>query len=282
MYTDLGGEVSRIIRILVVLSLLAGLLSLLISLLAKTKKFFRRSGLILLAIVLLVLFMAFAVKMIFGVDVLFPFRYPESGGLSQPESGRVQEAIKSPSVKIISSEVTSDETCRVKATTTGGDIYLKPSFPKGTKCYQFLLNQVSNSGKYLAYEDLSGGIDSMVKIYSADLNESFQLVVLGTSTILDMKFLPDDRLAVLSGYPGSYDEQFLNVYNIPVLFANLSKNIDPQYRYFINYDENGYHQKLPEVGQDYKSLVIQDGYLRIFSSQGVNSKPLRELKLSEL
>jgi hypothetical protein len=116
--------------------------------------------------------------------------------------------------------------------------------------------KVSNFGDYFAFEDVSGGIDSMIRIYSSDLDKTTTLYVYGTSTIMDLVFLEGDVLAVLSGYPGTYDEQWLSVYDIAGLHANYEKTVNPEFDYFTEIE--GYKKRLPlnNFGEDYTHLRI--------------------------
>jgi hypothetical protein len=69
--------------------------------------------------------------------------------------------------RIISSEVTVED-CKIKVETTKREIFLETNFLEADpqrKCYQSLLNKVSPSGQYVVFEDVSGGIDSALRIF---------------------------------------------------------------------------------------------------------------------
>ena len=124
--------------------------------------------------------------------------------------------------KIISSEITVDA-CKIKVKTTKSELFLNTNFLEynpQTKCYQFVLNRVSQSGEYVVFQYISGGVDSMLKVYSLEHNKTIQLDVFGTSDIFDISFLPDDRLVALYGYKGIYNEQYLKVFDISGLFIS--------------------------------------------------------------
>jgi hypothetical protein len=186
--------------------------------------------------------------------------------------------------KIISSEVTVSD-CKIKINTTKGEILLTTEYSQfypEKKCYQFLLNKVSPSGKYVAFQDISGGLDSALRIYSLEYNENIQLDVLGTSSIFDISFLPDDKLISLSGYKGIYNEQSLSVYDIPGLFTKYPSNIDKQYKYFTSLNIYNKIIALPNIGKDYSSLAVSGSVLKIYGTGGVNAGILKEYNFDEL
>jgi len=187
------------------------------------------------------------------------------------------------SEKIISSEVTVEE-CKIKLNTTKGEVFLDTNFLKfnpQTKCYQ-LLNRVSPSGKYVVFQDISGGVDSMLKVYSLEHNDTIQLDVFGTSQIFDIAFLPDDRLIALYGYKGIYKEQYLKIFDLPGLFSAYPLNIDKQYKCFTNLIQYSKEITLPDIGKDYSSLSVVDGKLRIYGAGGVDGEILKEYSFDEL
>ena len=192
---------------------------------------------------------------------------------------------KQPSTeKIISSEVTVEE-CKIKLSTTKGEVFLDTNFLKfnpQTKCYQFVLNRVSPSGKYVVFQDISGGIDSMLRVYSLEHNETIQLDVFGTSDIFDISFLPDDKLITLYGYRRIYKEQYLKVFDLSGLFAAYPSNIDKQYKYFTNLSQYSKNITLPDIGKDYFSLSVSGGKLKIYGTGGVNAGTLKEYTFDEL
>lgn len=182
--------------------------------------------------------------------------------------------------KIIASEVTV-EGCKIKVTTNKREIFLDTSFLESdpqTKCYQFVLNQVSPSGKYMVFQDISGGIDSKASVYSIEHEDTLTLYVFGTSNIFDIAFLPDNSAVVLYGYKGNYNEQYLAIYNLPELFRSYPTNID-QYKYFTNLDQNSKRITLPDVGQDYAGMSVSDGKLRISGNGNIK---LKEFNITDL
>lgn len=183
--------------------------------------------------------------------------------------------------KIISSEITV-EGCKIKVTTTKGEFFLNTSFGPQTKCYQFVQNQVSSSGKYVVFQDLSGGIDSMLRVYSIEYNDTIQLDVFGTSSIFYFSFLPDDKLVTLYGYKGIYKEQYLKVFDISGLFGSYPSNIDKQYKYFTNLNQYSKNITLPDIGKDYFDFSIADRKIKIYGTQGMGSEVLKEYTFDEL
>jgi len=186
--------------------------------------------------------------------------------------------------KIISSEVTV-EGCRIKVDTTKGKVFLNTNFLEfnpQTKCYQFVLNSVSPSGKYVVFQDIAGGGDSMLRVYSLEYNDVIQLDVFGTSDIFDISFLPDDRLIALYGHKGLYKEQYLKVFDLPGLFIAYPSDIDKQYKYFTNLVQYSKNITLPDVGKDYFSLLVSDGKLKICRTSGLDAGVLKEYSFDEL
>lgn len=186
--------------------------------------------------------------------------------------------------KIISSEVTV-EACKIKVNTTKGEFFLNTNFLEfgpQTRCYQFLLNRVSPSGKYVVFQDISGGVDSMLRVYSLEHNDTIQLDVFGTSEIFDISFLPNDKLIALYGYRGPDKEQYLKVFDLPGLFIAYPSNIDKQYKYFTNLAQYSKNITLPRIGKNYFSLTTTEGKLKIYGTGGVDTGVLKEYTFDEL
>jgi hypothetical protein len=181
--------------------------------------------------------------------------------------------------KIISSEVTYD--CQIKVKTDKKEFFLPTNLDvEKIKCYQFVLSTVSPSGNFLAYEDISGGVDSMVWIYSLEEDARLQLDVLGTSAIKDILFDKDDRLIVLNGYD---EEMSFRVYDIPGLFKGYPGNVDTRYNIFLDGDFMKYTKThiLPK-GYDFNRLKVDEDLLYIYVPPGVSEEPLQKLELKGL
>src|SRR3989344_5453016 len=115
--------------------------------------------------------------------------------------------------------------------------------------------EISPSKKYAAFQDISGGIDSMVKIFSAEYKRAFQLYVYGTSIIYGVEFLPEDKLLVLNGYP---QEPYLTVYDIEKLFADYPNDIDTTYWYFKDVSKHSKSFQLPKDQYYSYKIVINN------------------------
>ena len=195
---------------------------------------------------------------------------------------KFEKATKQPTTeKIISSEITVEE-CKIKVNTTKGEVFLNTNFGPQTKCYQFVLNRVSPSGKYVVFQDISGEGDSLLKVYSIKHDDTLRLDVLGTSNIFDISFLPDDRLVALYGYKGISKEKYLKMFDLSGLFTSYPSNIDKQYKCFINLIPYSKNITLPNIGKDYFSLSASGSKLRIYGTGGVNAGILEEYNFNEL
>lgn len=181
--------------------------------------------------------------------------------------------------KMISSAVTYD--CQVEVKTNKREFSLPTNLSSGSfKCHQFFLSAVSPTGKFLAHQDLSGGVDSMVRIYSLKENDTLQLDVLGTSEIADMLFTKDDKLVVLNGYE---KEMSFRVYDIPGLFRGYPNNVDRRYNLFMGSDFAKYTKThiLP-TGYDFNRLEVDDTFLYIYVPPGISEEPLQKIDLKNL
>ena len=154
-----------------------------------------------------------------------------------------------------------------------------PTFPTSLQSSSSLFYQISPSGKFLYLQGISGGIDTLLNIYSVKHNDTIQLDVLGTSEIFDIKYLPDDRLVVLYGYKGVYKEQYLKIYNLAGLFNKYPANVQKQYKYFIDLNQYSKNITLPDIGKNYHRLSMQGGKLLIY---GIKEELLQEYNISSL
>lgn len=84
---------------------------------------------------------------------------------------------------------------------------------------------VSDSGKYLMFADVMGGVDLWIRIFSTETGVINTFDVWGTSALLDMEFLPNDKVVTLNGYRGTLDEQYLSLYDIPALYQDYENNL---------------------------------------------------------
>ena len=144
---------------------------------------------------------------------------------------------------------------------TGFDQSGRPSF----RCQSGIRFRTSASGKFIAVESLSGGIDSKMTVFSAPNQQAITLDVYGTSAIFDFIFLSQDYLAVLTGYPSLPDEQYLTIYNIDEIFTSFSNTIDPETNYYIGHllDKT---LDIPTHSLDVASLDSVGGDLRVYGS----------------
>ena len=182
--------------------------------------------------------------------------------------------------KIILSEVISSE-CKIKITTTKRMFFLNTDYLSyQMACPQSLLNQFSPSGKFVVFQDISGGADSALKVYPIKYNDLISLDNFGSSTIFDIIFLPNDMLAILNGYQGSFNEQYLRIYDLDGLFYTYPANLDENYRNFTNLNEYTKIINLPDVGKDYRFLSVTNKTLQIHGTAGTQSEVLFQYSLN--
>lgn len=180
--------------------------------------------------------------------------------------------------KITAAEMTSD--CRVKVTAGEKITFLKTGMIEigSTSCTAEAIGEISSSGYFLTYSDLSGGVDSVLKLYSAKHEEAFTLGVFGTSAIFDTLFLPNEKLVMLNGYHGLPAEQTLTIYDIPKIIQKIPGNLD-EYRY-IRFSEGDEKQlPLPKSTEDFDHFYLTADSLQILSKEG---EILTKFKLQDL
>ncbi len=119
--------------------------------------------------------------------------------------------------KIISATI--DQSCQLNVIFDRGNVNTATNFdPEVAECDLYTLSKLSDSGQYVALEDLSAeGIDALVKVFSYKLQKITLIHDLGEFSILDLLFLPDDQLAVLMSQ-GTKGAQKIYVYNLNYLF----------------------------------------------------------------
>ena len=169
--------------------------------------------------------------------------------------------------KIIKVEQVPNQ-CKIKIITSEKELFSETNLYRSGVICQSLLTSISPSGQFLAYQDVSGGVDSMVGIYWVKDNSNFVLGIYGTAQIFDFLFLPDDKLAVLYGYKGIYDQQYLVTYDVAGLFKTYPAGLHPSYKMFTNLDKYSLIITLPNVKKDYQKLFVTGQKLRIKDSQG--------------
>ncbi len=182
--------------------------------------------------------------------------------------------------KIISAYL--DKNCKITVTSSEKDYELVTGLAGGMnfKCKPLTIGETSPSGKYLAYEDVSGGIDSVMALFSLDYGRSVTLGVWGTSTIMDYTFLPDDKLIAINGYPDIFDEQWLSVFELPKIFSDFSNNFNEEYYYFSPSNPTyKYTIQLPNVGETHRKISFSNDMVQTKSENG---KLLVQYNLDEI
>jgi len=170
--------------------------------------------------------------------------------------------------KIVAADFT--ENCQILIKTTNNKDYTIHTGYEDAgagRCYQYAQLRISPFGQYIAYEDISGGIDSKISLYVLLHDKSYGLGVYGTSNIFGIEFLPDDRLIVYNGFKDTQPpEQNLAILNI----AEMVKELPADAEWYTNKKFDSYikHLDLTGLDQVYEFLVITDKDVQIKDAQG--------------
>ena len=171
-------------------------------------------------------------------------------------------------LKIIGADFT--ENCQIRIKTTKKDYTIHTGYENTVagRCYQYAQLRISPSGQYVAFQDISGGIDSKVSLYVLSHDKAYGLGVYGTSNIFGIEFLPDDRLILSNGYKDTQPpEQALIILDIPEIVKVLP-NTDTEW--YTNQKIYSFIKNLELTGLDhvYEFLVITDMEAQIKDAQG--------------
>ncbi len=214
------------------------------------------------------------------------FQNPLSG---MSQSAPTYEPIIGANEKIISGQLTND--CKLKVVTNQQTFLLPTGYGQddlNLKCnpanYRLVQATVSNSGKYLAFIDIDGGIDASIKVYSIEHGDTVTLNNFGTSGIFGVLFLPNDALMVGSGFKGVYDEQFVTAFDINALFSNYPVNIDKTAMLFTDLSSHQKVVRLPDIGRDYTGLEYDQtkNQLNLFTESSPSADTVQAYELEEL
>lgn len=179
-------------------------------------------------------------------------------------------------------EITSvlfSQDCEAVIETTQGKAVIKTDYEAPERCLRFMLVSISDSNKYAALRDRSGGLDSRVQVYSVDVNHNVGLDIYGTSEIYDLMFLTDDCLVVLNGYQMNHDELWLRIYDVAALFKDYPDNVEnfhTQYRFFARPKDPSFYKSihLPDIGESYDRLKRSGNFLEVFGKRPIREEPL--------
>jgi hypothetical protein len=189
--------------------------------------------------------------------------------------------------KIVASEVTVKD-CKIKITTNKREFLVDTEIGNlnpNERCYQYLLNQVSPSGKYVVFQDLSGGIDSALRVYSLENDSTRWLTVLGTSSIFDFGFQPNtDRIFIFNGYSGLYDEFYLGYEEVAELFKAdcLFRPDVPNWIPSQDCQKYSGGIALPNIGKNYHAFAISEDSIKLYGDGGVGAGVIKEYKIKDL
>jgi hypothetical protein len=174
-----------------------------------------------------------------------------------------------PSEKITSAYLSDD--CKITVASSEKNYEVATGLAGGMsfKCIPSSIGKISPSGKFLAYEDVSGGIDSVMALFTIEYGRNVTLGVWGTSTIMDYIFLPDDRFITINGYPDIFDEQWLSVFELPKIFSDFSNNFNEEYFYLSPSNPTyKYTIQLPNVGETHRKISFLNDMVQTKSENG--------------
>ncbi|GIW69638.1 MAG: hypothetical protein KatS3mg101_0385 [Patescibacteria group bacterium] len=139
---------------------------------------------------------------------------------------------------------------------------------------------VSDSRKYLMFEDVSNGQDLELRIYSIDKNKLDSFYTWKNVRILDMEFLQNDKVLIFIGQPELPDEQQLSLYNIPALYADYENNVDK----YGNLWSHKFETKLPITPSSGNYIDIVEIGKKVSIFGGTINKPVlrAEFNISDL
>lgn len=187
-----------------------------------------------------------------------PVRPTPSVSAGADRSGRVVLAVR-----------TKD--CQIKVQTAKEDIFLEDKISRRlglTVCEEVETGSVSLSGKYFAYTSVSADLETQLRLYAVEFRRDLLLDNFGSMAVADLRFLPYDRLAVLSGYFGSFGAewlgQYLKIYKVDEIFAGGSLPAEEALKPGEN---NSTTLVLPDVGRDYRRLVVEKNSVKILDER---------------
>lgn len=142
--------------------------------------------------------------------------------------------------------------CVVTVTTTKQTLSFKiGNDSSNSTCYPGQISRPSSNTKlFLAYTEQSEGIKSVIGYYSLRNNSHLTLDNFGTNEIRDYTFLPNDHLVVLEGVRGAFDQQYLDIYDLPSITKSSSAST---------------HRRitLPNHDEEYSDLYFGNGHLEV-------------------
>lgn len=212
--------------------------------------------------------------------ISIPTSYLAQNSAASPISQQVDQT---PEIehKISSAQIGQD--CQLTVSSDLGNKTITTNFdPNIAKCDQYTLTKLSDSGKYVAFEDLSvDGVDSLIKIYSYKLQKVTLLHDLDNFSILDFLFLPDDQLAVLISL-GFKGEQKIYVYNLDYLFEQFL--VEAQEGEFSDSSIKLATGELPIPNSTNRAATIklQGRNLLVFNEDKTNSEPMLSFSLDTI
>lgn len=153
------------------------------------------------------------------IFITFPLFFLYVGLRFNPNISLVKENAKNMSgITAESSFITYD--CQINIDLSNGQTiyvdtgYVDDSIASAKLCYQFVNNLPSPSGKMVVFNDISGGIDSKLSLYSVDNSKVYTVGNWGTSDLVDFAWTNDDRLAVLYGWKQEPESYHLSLYDL--------------------------------------------------------------------
>lgn len=236
----------------------------------------------------IILIIALFIIIAIGAAVLF-FGWKDNQ--KEEEREQPKQTNENISEKIMLLEAIIDG-CKLRITTSKKVFFIETSvdqknLPEYKNCGDFIISRISPSEKFVVFQDqIRGETNSETRIYALDENQSFQLDANGLSEIFDMIFLSDDRIIILYGIKGAYNNQYLKIYDIAGIFREYPKNVDEKYWKFTDIEKYSRKFVLPNIGKDYVGLSVSGEKLIVRGPEkvesGIKKEIVQEFYISDL
>ncbi|MCA9391974.1 hypothetical protein KC614_02100 [candidate division WWE3 bacterium] len=163
-----------------------------------------------------------------------------------------------------SAHITED--CELSVTNDYGDITLTLDYAETvadkSTCVSKIEVEISPSQHYLLFSDYDGDTP-VLKLFNQEYNRTVKLESYVGMVIRDAKFTPDNIAVATVSVDNQTSQQYLYVYNTPVMFVNSQFYINDQNELTDNLVYVRKELKLPNQGKYYGDISHDDTQLYI-------------------